>query len=320
MSYLSTVDPPRQRILSRLSRCLSLTDTRLSGTLVSMSDNDLDLAYVAHALAHELVGHTVEFHASVPSTMPLARRLAMDPSVRSGAVVFAEEQTDGRGRLTRRWEAPYGQGLLLTVALKPPLLPTESAHLPMLAGVAIVDAMVDVAPALAGSVGLKWPNDVLLGVETPSMGKVAGILIEATFSGPSIEYALLGLGINVNQDSTMLPPAAKGGMPAASVSQHLGHHVDRAALAIALCQRLGQHLVACGHDGGEQLYLEWIRRLTTIGLQVTVCMTENGIALNGTAVNADRSGNLVVVDGEGQRHVFAAGDVTLQPQHATSAE
>lgn len=278
----------------------------------------LDAAYLERALRDELIGHTVEMHGSVPSTMPLARRLAVDADVGPGAIVIAEEQTAGRGRLTHRWEAPYGQALLMTAVLKPPLLPADPAQLPMLAGLAIAEGIADVAPAYQGRIDLKWPNDVLIGQDVDAMGKVAGILIESAYSGSTIAYALLGIGINVNQDEAVLPPVSAGVLCAASMRMALSCRVDRTALTVALCRRLSQRLSSSIQDDGERLYQDWRQRLTTIGRRVTAHAVDGDRAVSGMAVDADRNGSLVVVDDLKVRHTYGAGDVTLHPRSARS--
>ncbi|MEZ4560141.1 MAG: hypothetical protein R2854_27485 [Caldilineaceae bacterium] len=127
-----------------------------------MQTTPLAAAAVRDALQHARIGHTIVALGSVPSTMPVAAAAMDDGATRSGLVVTAEEQTAGRGRLGRSWQAPAGQALLMTVALKPPDLPQPLSRLPMLAAVAVVEAIARCAPALDARLAIKWPNDVLL--------------------------------------------------------------------------------------------------------------------------------------------------------------
>ena len=114
----------------------------------------LDLTRIAMSLNRSLVGQTIDYHSSVPSTMSIAMHLAGQPSTQSGTLVVAEEQTAGLGRLHRTWEAPMGQALLLSLVLKPPHLPANPAQLAMLAGIAVVRAILSVAPELSDEIGL----------------------------------------------------------------------------------------------------------------------------------------------------------------------
>jgi BirA family biotin operon repressor/biotin-[acetyl-CoA-carboxylase] ligase len=302
---------------------------RLSGTLVSMGIGRLDPGILEAALTAVSVGHTVEYHGSVPSTMPLARKLALDPATAPGAIVIAEEQTAGRGRLTRGWEAPIGDALLLTVVLKPPLLPLEPAQMPMIAGISIVEAIGQVAPSTAGLLALKWPNDVLLrntplengndvgndvDIVAGSAGKVAGILIESAYTGPTMDYALLGMGINANQKTDSLQAITGAVVPATSIRRQIGRSIDRAQLCIALCSRLAKWLSSAKtKDGCDRVHRQWRSLLTTLGRDVTIQQFSDHQVLEGRAVDVDHIGNLVVEDIYGRRHSFGAGDVTLRP-------
>jgi len=294
----------------------------------------LDPGILEAALAARSIGHRVEYHGSIPSTMSPARKLALDPSTGPGAIVIAEEQTAGRGRLTRGWTAPFGDALLFTVVLKPPLLPLEPTQLPMIAGISIVEAIGLVAPSTVGRLALKWPNDVLLGNaplgssvndtgdnfddDIDGAGKVAGILIESAYTGPTMDYALLGMGINANQKTDSLQTIAGAAMPATSIRRQVGRSIDRTQLCIELCSRLENWLtLAQTRDGSDKVHRQWHTLLTTLGQAVTVRQFSNDQVLAGRAVDADYFGNLIVEDISGRKHTLGAGDVTLRPACTT---
>ena len=137
--------------------------------------------------------------------------------------------------MRRRWEAPFAQGLLVSLILKDDQLPPNPAQVPMLAGIALVRAIVQIAPELADEIGLKWPNDVLLGEDLATGQKVAGILIESSYRSDQFEYAIVGMGVNVNQQAAELPAVPPEAPAATSLRLHLGRPLDRADLLIALC-------------------------------------------------------------------------------------
>src|SRR5215212_5351300 len=112
----------------------------------------LDLTRIAMSLNRSLIGHTIDYHSSLPSTMLLAMELAGQHDTRSGTLVVAEEQTAGLGRLKRSWEAPANQALLLSLILKPPHLPAHPAQLAMLAGIAVVRAILSILPDLSDEI------------------------------------------------------------------------------------------------------------------------------------------------------------------------
>ena len=146
-----------------------------------------------------------------------------------GAVVVAEEQTQGRGRLGRRWEAQPGTSILFSILLRPTVEPARLPELSLVAG----DACRDAISAVTGlRPTLKFPNDVLLDDR-----KVAGILAEAREG-----TVVLGIGINVNASREELPIDT-----ATSLSVGTGREIDRSELLVALLERL------------ENRYDDWIR-------------------------------------------------------------
>jgi BirA family transcriptional regulator, biotin operon repressor / biotin---[acetyl-CoA-carboxylase] ligase len=172
-------------------------------------------------------GRPYEHVGSTPSTQLL---LAADAP--EGALVAAEEQTEGRGRLGRRWLAPYGTSLLCSLQLRPDV-PGE--HLPELTGVA-AQAVAETVGALAAlEPELKFPNDVLVGGR-----KLAGVLAEAREG-----RVVLGIGINVNVEEDALPLEVD--TPATSLLVETDRELDRAELLVELLVRL------------ERRYDAWLR-------------------------------------------------------------
>ena len=272
----------------------------------------LDITRIAVALKDAEIGHNIDYHASIDSTMAVAHRLAVDPATRSGTIVVAEEQTSGLGRLQRRWLAPPNQALLATLILKAPHLPANMAFLPMIAGIAAVRAIAWLVPDLTDDLGLKWPNDVVIGADLASARKTGGILIESSFLRDQVDFALVGIGINVNQDVATLPVVPADAPPPTSLRVVVGRTIDRTALLIALC-RAWEELVspdASPHD----IYHEWRNLLLTLGQPVTAHLyADHGTTkVTGRAVDVTPDGELVVVDEAGISHVLDAGDVTTR--------
>jgi BirA family transcriptional regulator, biotin operon repressor / biotin---[acetyl-CoA-carboxylase] ligase len=274
----------------------------------------LNLDLMAAALQNSPFGHTVDIHDSLPSTMAQAHRLAGEgrpDDLRSGIVVVAEEQTAGRGRLHRRWEAAHGQALLVSIVVAGPHLPDRPAQLPMVAGLAGLSALEAILPDLAGHLWLKWPNDLLLGQDAACPGKVGGILVESVYRGDCPDYAILGIGINVNQAPETLPPARPGGPPPTSVCRMTRHPVHREPILVALCRELNRLLAAPDRPTPARIHAGWQARLHTLGRPVRVRLAEGRPphVLAGTALETTVDGHLVVQDDAGRRHLVAAGDV-----------
>jgi BirA family biotin operon repressor/biotin-[acetyl-CoA-carboxylase] ligase len=207
--------------------------------------------------------------------------LAGDASNRT--VLAADHQTAGRGRLDRRWEAPPGANLLVSMVLAPiPMVPAEVTHRIGLAAVAAVKRVVD--PEVAASVGLKWPNDVLLGER-----KLAGILAQRV---PGRDAVVVGMGLNVGW-------APDG---AAAVGPHTSD--GRVTPARVLLMVL-EELDALPSDISRR----YRDALLTLGRRVRIELPGGADALEAHAVDVDEAGRLVVVEASGVRQHLDVGDV-----------
>jgi BirA family biotin operon repressor/biotin-[acetyl-CoA-carboxylase] ligase len=198
-------------------------------------------------------------------------------------VLATDHQTAGRGRLDRRWEAPPGSNLLVSIVVAPiPSVPVEVTHRIGLAAVAAVRRFVD--PDVGATVGLKWPNDVLLDDR-----KLAGILAQRV---PGRDAVIVGMGLNVrwapDGAATLAPVVADGSITPAQLLAALLAELD--ALPADVAARYRDELV-------------------TIGRSVRVELPSGADALHGRAVDVDDNGRLVVVDESGARHELDVGDV-----------
>jgi BirA family biotin operon repressor/biotin-[acetyl-CoA-carboxylase] ligase len=157
-----------------------------------------DLSSVATALAGTAFAHNVQHLPSVGSTNVLALDAAQSGAAH-GSVWVADEQTAGRGRSDHKWHSPSGDGLYVSVLLRPQMALVEALWLSLATALA-VQAAIATATRLAPDI--RWPNDILIGSR-----KCGGILVEtsALASQPNapamVRYAVVGVGINVNQQS-----------------------------------------------------------------------------------------------------------------------
>lgn len=271
----------------------------------------LDLNSIRQQLAGAPIGHTVVYHRSVPSTMPIAAEIARDPGTTTGTIVVAEEQTSGRGRNQRTWHAPYASALLVSIILKPPHSLLPAAILTMLAGNAILAAAATVAPTLADELHLKWPNDLVVGNDPALARKVTGILSESSLTADgALGHAVLGIGTNVNQQASDLPRIAPPTPRPTSLRVASNTLIDRSALLIHLCQQLAIELTLAPAES----YQRWKSHLATLGNRVAVYQggVEQPVTLIGQAIDVQEDGALVVVDDAGTRHTFHAADVSVR--------
>ena len=248
----------------------------------------------------------VEHRASIGSTNDRARELAQtgQPEI---TLISADEQTAGRGRQNRSWYTPPGAALALSLLVRPAIPARQAMRLTMLAGLAAVEG-IETATGL--SLGLKWPNDVVTVNDErlhpsafgPQPLKIGGILTEAAFSGDVIEYAVIGLGINVNVDFGDHPALRD---MATSLMALSGNPIDRAGVLKAIVAAF----VARYRRRGDDLRAAWAARL--INLHQTVRVQLGDELITGQADGVDEDGALLVRAADGKVRRMLAGDVTL---------
>lgn len=254
-------------------------------------------------LTTDFMGRNLVYLPEVGSTNDKARELA-GAGAPEGTLVIADHQTAGRGRLGRRWEAPFGAGLLMSLVFRPTLGPHQMQWLTMICGLAVVDSVESETGLQAA---LKWPNDVVVGG-----AKAGGILTEFELGGvqpdSQVDWAVVGIGLNVNLDPSQLPGDLL--VPATSLSQVLGRQVARLPLLWAFLEALeARYLVL---ESGHSPHQEWAERLVTLDRPVTVSTSDR--VLEGVAEGVDANGALLVRLANGGLETVVAGDVTLRVQ------
>lgn len=237
------------------------------------------------------------FLPSTTSTNDVARDLAAHGAP-AGTVVVTDYQTAGRGRMGRRWEAPPRTSLLCSILFRPPPPPHYATDLTMLCALAAADAVEETAGL---SVALKWPNDLVV-VRGESWRKLGGLLAETGVAGERVEYAIVGLGINVNVPPEALPELAPD---ATSIMAETGREIDRNLLLERLLERLGVRYERW--EAGERPIPEWAARLVTLGRTVRVVTAEG--ELHGVAEGVDDLGSLLLRTPDGSLHRVHVGDV-----------
>lgn len=273
-----------------------------------MNLDDLTASTVLAELRTTWLGRAYHYRAQVDSTNDRLKAWAADAAYPAGTVLLADYQTAGRGRLDRRWEAPSGAALLLSILLRPGWPAERGAWLTMLAGLAAAEAIEAVSGLPAA---LKWPNDVVL-QQADGWGKVGGVLLDAALDDGALAYAVVGIGLNVNVPGEALPETGvtPGALPATSLLAAAGQPTPRRGLLVALLERFEAHYDAA--DAGRSPHAPWNARLITLGRQVSVSAAGSAAPLVGVAEATDTWGGLIVRDAAGVVHTVAAGDVTLR--------
>ncbi len=232
-----------------------------------------------------------------------------------GALVVADEQTAGRGRLHRRWVTVYGSSLAFSlVLLAPPLTPAQFTRLTGLGALSTCQALANLysLPAL-----VKWPNDILL-----EQRKTGGVLVESRWSGDQLSAVVLGIGINIAPSSISpehLPPAPLS-MPVTCVEDSLGQVVDRLELLHGILQQLLSWLPRLA---SPEFIQAWESRLAyrqqwvevTPGAEVQPASLEAaqpGVTV-GKVIGLSQDGSLELSTQAGKRVTVQAGEIRLRP-------
>jgi BirA family biotin operon repressor/biotin-[acetyl-CoA-carboxylase] ligase len=265
----------------------------------------IDSSRIEIALNTRIFGRKLVILPSTTSTNDVAKDLAAQGAP-EGTVVLAEEQSAGRGRLGRRWLAPPGTCILASILFRPDLPPTQAQRLTMLCSLAAAGAIAQVAGL---RVSIKWPNDLVVkspisNLHSPSWKKLAGVLTETGLTGEWLDFAVVGIGINVNVEREVLPTLAPD---ATSILAQVGRPVDRVALLAALLGGVEQRYGAL--QAGVSPHREWAARLATLGHPVEVTTPEGVLA--GVAESVDEDGALLLRTPDGALRRLLAGDVTF---------
>lgn len=250
----------------------------------------------AAALAAQLTGPARLFTAvdAVPTTGSTNADLAAAAraGAASGTVLVADHQSTGRGRFARRWEAPPGTSVAISVLLRPDAVaPARWLWLPLVTGVAVAEGLA----ALGVRTQVKWPNDVLV-----EGRKLCGILSEKVLGAdPDAAAAVIGMGINTTLDADQLP------VPTATSLRLEGCDADvtRVVAEVLAALEPAYRRWASGAD----LTQWYAARCDTVGRAVRVLESPTS-AVEGRAAGVDALGRLLVDTPTGRR-AFAAGDV-----------
>ncbi len=239
----------------------------------------------------------VQVYEQVDSTNTMLKAMAAEGAP-EGTVILADSQSAGRGRMGRQFLSPEGQGIYLSALLRPKCQPQELMHLTCAVAAVLCGAVEKVTGLRPG---IKWTNDLVAGGH-----KVAGILTELSLSSSGVDYAVIGVGINCNQDPEEVPEELR--KIAGSLAMAGGKKVDREALA-AECIRAISTLQNSLIPNRLALMERYRKDCVTLGKEVLVQKGEQ--QRRGKAVDIDDWGALLVDFGNGPETVLA-GEVSVR--------
>jgi len=249
-----------------------------------------DLEAIDAALTGTIFSGRLHYAAATGSTNNDALEGAQQGAAH-GSVYFADEQRVGRGRSDHAWHSVAGEGLYVSVLLRPEVDPARLTLLPLVTGLAVVEAIYAVSGLKAD---LRWPNDVLIGQR-----KVCGILVEARVSGDAKSAVVAGIGVNVHQREF----AAELATAATSLDLETGRRISRQVLLVELLKSLQEEVRAL--EAGAEILSRMVTASTWIrGRAVTVHGPQ---ACRGVTEGLDANGFLKVCTAEGLQVVQTGG-------------
>ena len=247
-------------------------------------------------LAKQLPNLRLYLEERVDSTNAMALRLL--PASAPPFLVLAEAQTAGRGRRGRQWVSPYGENLYFSLVIRIERSATQLQALSLVVGLAVLNTLRQMGVA---QVGLKWPNDLLVGQK-----KIAGILLELNGDPADICHVVIGIGINANM-------LAVEGVDQDWTSMRLetGRPVDRNALAVSLLEELEWLLALHKEQGFAVFHREWESNHIWQGCPVRLISGVHEIA--GTVLGVTVDGALRLrLDADGNEQVYSGGELSLR--------
>ena len=231
----------------------------------------------------------------VDSTNRYARMLASEGAPH-GTLVIANEQTGGRGRRGRSWISPAGEGIFMSLILRPQCAPEKTPMLSLQTALAVARAIHTVTGLEAK---IKWPNDIVVCGK-----KVCGMLLEMDFSEGRLQSVVAGVGINVHQ--TVFPDEIV--RTASSLDLLSGRRIPRKAVIDAFLREFEQTQKLMEDSG---LFMDTYRAYSaTLGQKVQVIAL--GETYTGTALEVTDSGSLIVLNEEGEHREVLAADVSVR--------
>jgi BirA family transcriptional regulator, biotin operon repressor / biotin---[acetyl-CoA-carboxylase] ligase len=209
-----------------------------------------------------------------------------------GTTFLAEEQTAGRGRGDHSWESSRSEGIYFSIVLRPPMSPADVLVISLVAGLAVVDAVRSVTGL---EPDLRWPNDVMLNGR-----KFCGILTELNAELTRVRYAVVGIGINVNQPNF----AGELSQIATSLRIETGREWSRVELAAALLKSLDRKYRLLLSQSGREAVFAHFEQASSYAKGKRVRVDEDG-GYEGVTAGLDARGFLQVRTSEGTRTVLS---------------
>ena len=255
---------------------------------------------ITRDLKTQLIGKRVYYFEEIDSTQNFAQNIAADKK-ENGTIIIAEKQTSGRGRLDRKWTSPKG-GIWFSLIIHPKFDVSSSTLIPILSAVALSKSIKSV---LGIETEVKWPNDI-----TMNGKKVAGVLVDASFQTNSIDYLILGIGINFDIDAKKLEKRLTKTPNFYGIDSLRGkeNKTPPKTLLKEFLLQFEKNLFQLDKGEKSKIIKEWTKRAAGIGKKITI-NTSNG-KISGISQGIDNDGALKIKTRNETKKIYV-GDVVL---------
>jgi BirA family transcriptional regulator, biotin operon repressor / biotin---[acetyl-CoA-carboxylase] ligase len=304
----------------KIASTLDLSEEEVNGCIKSLEkdgyvfDSSSDLGYklvespnlllpyeLQRNLETDYIGKKIHYFEEVDSTNNVAKKLA-ENGAEEGTIVIAETQSRGRGRRGKNWISPTG-GVWMSIILRPHSPPADAPQLTLMTGVAVAQTL---KKECGLDVGIKWPNDILIGEK-----KVCGILTEANAKFNTLDYVIVGIGIDANVDTEIFPSDVREG--ATSLKRELNKEI----MGVILVQEFLKNFEEIYDDftagNFPEILGEWRRLSKTIGSYVEV-RKQLGKIVRGEAIGINNTGALILELDDGNLRKVISGECLHIPK------
>ena len=261
----------------------------------------MEISEIKKHLSAEIVGEKLFVYDEVGSTNDVLRELIGDGLAADGTVVVSDSQTAGRGRLGREWVSPAGRNLYLSALFCPEILPQKSSVFTFLASC----ALVEVFSGYEIDATIKWPNDILVDGK-----KISGVLTELGTSDGSVDYLVIGIGVNLNLPEEFIYREMEDiSEKITSLSMLLGEEISRERFCAELIAALDRLYGEFRRRGTQAIVDTWIERWGFLGKEISVDVS--GEVISGVVERVDGNGFLYLRTGEGDLRRVVTGDAVF---------
>ncbi|MGL6297641.1 MAG: biotin--[acetyl-CoA-carboxylase] ligase [Methanobacteriaceae archaeon] len=249
---------------------------------------------IKKSLKSKYIGSEIYYYSEVDSTNNLAKRLAENDAV-EGTIVISDTQNRGKGRRGKKWESPTG-GIWLSVILRPKISPTKAPLITLATGVAVAKTL--------GNIGvdakIKWPNDVLVDNK-----KISGILTEANAKFNTLDYVVVGIGIDTNLNPETFPEELRANTT--TLKRELDKEIDDLEIIPKLLKEIEDVYDLFKGEEYEEILGQWRKLTQTIGKNVQI-RQPLGKVLEGYAIGIDKEGVLIIELEDGSFKKIVSGE------------